>query len=970
MFKHNVISAAVLVGLASITSGALAQQQLERVEITGSHIKRVAKEGALPVEVLSSEDIRVSGAKTVLELMRQVSALGADGYNDTPTQNGFSKGVATASLRSLSATSTLILLNGRRMAPSAYANPNNGTSTLYDLNSIPISALDRVEVLKDGASAVYGSDAVGGVINFITKNNYRGYEVAASAGANDDGQFAKRNVNLTGGFGDLATKGWSLLLSADFTQKGRTTIRDGSNDIQADDYRAINLRLNPYNSSISQLPFFTKESKAGSLSFPQTGATARVVNVTAGCDPAQLITGAAVHGISTAPLLGRTFCNYDVDQFSDAQTKSEDANFLGRGVLQVTPNVQAYGELAITQSKRHFRDAARSTSGVSGATTNFLVGGLAQSFRAILEVGHPDNPFNNDPVPGRAAVSIRFADYPVNTELVNTSSRALVGAKGVWGNWDWDTGLLWNRSEREETRTGFPYLPTLRQILGPSGKSLASVISDPNFTHPIVSNNKSEIAQFDFKIGTEFGKLAGGAVGFAVGAEIRRETIVLVPDPDHAAGNILGLATTAIDGGRTVKSAFTEMRLPFFKSFSVELAGRYDKYPGLKSSFVPKVGAKWTPLDELGFRTSFGKGFRAPAVSQVTPGGAQFFLNGLHDPLRCQEDGVNPKPGAEAADCNKSVSGVGGPNPDLKPEKSKSWTFGVLLSPTKGLDLSVDWWKIRKVGEVALGSAQDALDHPDRFAPGTIVRDTNPNLLLNGVPGTGPLVSVATPWMNQGSTEVSGLDFDAKLRVPVAEGVTFNASAKLTYNLKYLREEVDGYPTFNVVGTNGGLADWATSVGDIPRTKGRLSAGFVLPQHVINLSMNHVSSVKQLRLYDGSNDPASVYSGDTCHWGGTNFDNVGGRTVLGVAPTATNGRDLYVNRYPSCTVPKWVTFDLNYTYSGFKNLDLSLNIQNFTDEKAPYQPASNTSSTVIDGYNSGLHNNPGRYWTISARYKF
>lgn len=162
--------------------------QLERVEVTGSNIKRTAKEASSPVDVLTAKDIAVSGVKTTAELLRTlVPAIGNDGFLDTPNQNGFSRGVSTVSLRNLSATSTLILLNGRRMTPSAYANPNNGTSTLYDLNSIPVSAIARVEVLKDGASAVYGSDAIGGVINIVTKKGKGAprFDLSAQGGSYD-----------------------------------------------------------------------------------------------------------------------------------------------------------------------------------------------------------------------------------------------------------------------------------------------------------------------------------------------------------------------------------------------------------------------------------------------------------------------------------------------------------------------------------------------------------------------------------------------------------------------------------------------------------------------------------------------------------------------------------------------------------------------------------------------------------------
>lgn len=902
--------------------------------------------------------------------MKLVPAIGADGFNDTPTQNGFSRSVATASLRSLGSTSTLVLLNGRRMTPAAYANPNNGASTLYDLNAIPISALERVEIFKDGASAVYGSDAIGGVINFITKNNFQGIEASVRAGFNDDREFRKNTATLAAGFGNFDSDGYNVLISADLTKRGATSIRDGSNDIQADDYRAINLRLNPYFSSLSAQPFFTKESAPGSLSFPQNTATSRVVNVTAGCDPAQLLTGGAVYGISTLPLLNRTFCNFDGDAFTDVQSKGSDLNLISRGTLKLGGNMTGFAELAYGRSERTIRGAPRAISGVS-PTRNFLLGGEAPTFQAILEVGHPDNPFNNDAVPGRAAVGIRFGNLPGGYTFSDIKQyRGLAGVRGTaFGSWDWETALLWNKTERETREQGFLYLPVLRQMLGApgptSGRSLASINADPNLTVPLKNVASAEIRQFDAKASGELGSLPGGAIGMAAGLEVREESIGIDTDPNIAAGNILGLSNTQVAGKRTVKSAFVEFRTPFFKSFEMDFAGRVDKYPGIKTNFVPKVGAKWTVTDALALRSTFSRGFRAPAVSQVSPGGAQFFVNNLVDPLRCEEDGVTPKPGAAASDCAKSVSGVGTSNPDLRPEKSRSASLGFIFSPSRGFDMLVDIYKIRKEGEVALGSAQSVIDNPNRYPPGALTRDTNPALLLNGVAGTGPLLAVSLPWTNQGSTEVSGVDFELKGTF-VADGMRWDPYMRGSYALSYRREEQPGYTTFNVVGTNGGIADWATSVGDIPRLKMRMGVAVSKGDHLVNLALNYISGISYKREYDGSFDPPRVYSGTTCHYGGANNDSVTGRSVLGVAPTATNGRDLYINRYPDCKMTAWETLDMGYTYTGFKNLTLSLNIANILDVAAPYAP----NATVSQGYNTGLHNNTGRYFSLSASYKF
>jgi iron complex outermembrane recepter protein len=959
---------------ACLPSWAVAQpSETQRIEITGSNIKRIAKEGTSPIDTITAAEIKSSGAKTVLELMKLVPALGTDGFNDSPTQNGFSRGVATASLRSLSSTSTLILINGRRMTPSAYANPNNGTSTLYDLNSLPLSAIARVEIFKDGASAVYGSDAVGGVINFITRADYQGFQIGATVGANDKSEFGKQSINFSAGFGNLSVDRFNVLVSGDLTKRSRTTIREGSDDIAADDYRAINLRLNPFNSSLSAEPFFTKETSRGSLSFPQTGASARVVNRTANCDPAQLITGSAFYGNVTAPLLGRLFCNYDLDQFSEMQNKGTDTSFLSRGTLLLSPSITGFAEAAVSKSERTYLLPPRTTSGLS-PTTNFLVGGLATPFQAILEVGHPDNPFNSDPTPGRAAVGIRFENNAGGTELVNTQYRGLVGLRGSAGTLDWESAVLWNRTEREETNYGFLRLPVLRQMLGApgptSGRSLASIVADPNLSRPLVNNGSAAILQWDGKVTTEFGDLPGGPIGFAAGLEIRRESITIDPDPANASGEILGLSTTAVTGKRNVQSAFIEFRAPVLKSLELEFAGRLDKYPGIKTNFVPKFGAKWTANSAVALRGTYSEGFRAPAVSQVSPGGAQFFLNNLIDPLRCEEDGVTPKPGAQPSDCAKSVSGVGGANPELKPETSRSYSLGLILSPAKDLDFVFDYYNILKKGEVALGSADDVINNPGRYPPGALTRDTNPALLLNGVAGTGPLLAVQTPWTNQGSTEVTGVDFEAKASTQIESLGKWSNSLRGAYIIKYSRQEQPEYPTNNLVGTNGGLSDWATTAPDIPRWKLRATTSIDTGSHEFTGAFNYVSGVSFIRRSDGSTSPPAVYSGKTCHYGGPASDTLPGRSVLGVAPTATNGRDLYINRYPECSVAAWETFDVGYTYTGIKGLRVGLNILNVFDTRAPYYPGTNTSTTVTQGHNAGLHNNTGRYLTLSLGYEF
>lgn len=943
---------------AQVTTGDTADLT-HKVEITGSNIKRTDKEGTSPIQVISAKEIQQSGAKTTLELLKQVPALGTDGFNDVSNQNGFSRGVATASLRNLGSTSTLILINGRRLTPSAYANPNNGTSTLYDLNSIPISALERVEVFKDGASAVYGSDAIGGVINFITKKDYQGFEVAVKAGANDDYEYARQNINATAGFGDLNKDGYNFFFTGDYSRRDRSVVRDTTKDVEQNLYGRINYRLNPFFSNasvaatplgaISSSPIFFRERSPGSATFNQDSTS----SITLNCDPSRQLVGGPQFGIlaNNTNLTNRRFCSYDVDQFTESQNKGTDLSFLTVGNIKLNSSITAFAEAGYTKSERTTTGAPRTFNG-STPTTNFLVGGQATPFQAILPIGHPDNPFSNS----RAAVAYRFENLPNVNELTNKSIRLLGGLRGDIGEFSWESAVLWDESKRDESTTGFLYLPTLRTLIT-QNRSLASIAADPTIGRTVTNKGTASIFQWDAKVSGEFGKLSGGAIGIAAGAEYRKEKIDLTPDEANARGDILGLATTAVKGSRNVESGFAEIRLPFLKNWEVEAAGRVDKYEGLSAKFVPKIGTKWNVTNSLAARASYSEGFRAPAVSQVSPGGAQFFLNGIVDPVRCP-NGRTPLPGGDSSDCSRSISGVGGTNPDLKPETSKSYSAGFVISPSTTFEATIDYFKIRKEDEVALLNTSDLLNNPQNYPAQYITRDSNPSTFLldtngNRIPNTGSLLAVQIPWVNQGTTETSGIDLNVKFENAIGRFGKLSTNLNSTYTLSYRRAEQSGDLERNIVGSNGSIADVATSSPNIPRFKGRIQTAWIIDDHTTTLAVNYVSPISLLRRYNNRVEYPTAF----CQYGAA-------------APGGIRPATVSLPQYPivfgsSCEIASWTTVDAGYTYTGFKNLTLGISVLNILDSKAPYAPGSATL-----GYDAGLHNGTGRYFNLSARYAF
>ncbi len=959
--KQSVLAVALTLGSSHIV---LAQQTAATpaapsatVYITGSNLKRTEKEGTQPIQVITTKDIRDSGAATVTELMRQVPSMGSD-QNIDSNDPGFAGGVSTASLRGLSSTSTLILLNGRRMTPSAYADPNDGNSTLYDLNSIPLSALERVEILKDGASAVYGSDAIGGVINFITKANFQGVEVSARASANDDRNFKRKGANIFWGKGDLDADGYNVFVTADVSDRDRVR-RTDVKDIEYDTYKALNNRYaTPYGSTSSASPAFYRESAPGSKNFAvnRNNMADRLV-VRTNCDPSKQLVGSTAMGLAaTSVFIGRTFCNFDSSPFTEGTGDGKDASIMSRGMMKLGANMKGFAEVAYTRTERSYTGVPINIG--QAVTTNFASNSVVDPFQAVLEIGHPDNPFPN----ARASVGYRFENLRGGTKNVNENTRLVTGLQGTLGTWDWETAILYNQSVREDTTYDRLYLPTLRKLN--SGTSLAALAADPTISHDVVNNNKAAILQWDVKANTQFGQLGGGAMGLAMGAEVRREKLTLTPDPLLGSGQIFGLANSAIDGERDVKSAFVELRTPFLKNFEMDFAGRLDKYPGIKTNFVPKVGTKWTVTDSFAMRGTYARGFRAPALTQVLPGGSQFFQPGIYDPRRCQNDEVTPKPGATEVDCNKTAGGVGNSNPDLKPEKSKSISFGLLFSPNSNMDFGLDFYKIRKEGEVALGTAAQAMKNEDSN-PGVVQRDTNPvNLLIGAdgkaIPGTGPLLLVRLPWTNQGATEVRGVDFDAAFRKNLGEWGSFSAKLNTSYLDSYRFSENPGDIEHELAGHNAGIVDWSLSNSiDLPRWKTSLSGSWSLGSHAFNASVNYIGRVSLERKYDG----AETYEKPFCHYG-TRKDPEPNRAAL---------NPNYEGTFPECAVNSWTRLGVGYTYTGFKNLSLNVNIQNVLDTKAPYDPAYGTSTSTgapLAGYNEGLHNPYGRYFQVTARYAF
>ena len=313
-----VAAVAHCLGMAVVTTAAHGQATatapVERIQVTGSNIKRVDSETPSPIVTITREQIRQSGTRDIAELLRNVTAASAGSQMDN-TSNSFSNGAQTVSLRGMGSASTLVLLNGRRIAPGAYADPNTGNSTVYNLNSIPVDAIERIEVLKDGPSAIYGSDAMAGVVNIILRSDYDGAEVSGSYSTNEQNLFTNYRASATVGFGSLDKNRFNVIASLEHFHRDPVNIKELAH-VPVDDL----VRLGAWRTTQSANGYPANYFREGVLG---NGNFATFVGVDANC-PADKIIAAR--------------CRYDLYNDTNIVFKQQRNDAYLRGTFALTPS--------------------------------------------------------------------------------------------------------------------------------------------------------------------------------------------------------------------------------------------------------------------------------------------------------------------------------------------------------------------------------------------------------------------------------------------------------------------------------------------------------------------------------------------------------------------------------------------------------------------------------------------------------
>jgi len=869
--------------LAMSSTLTLAQEKVERVEITGSAIKRtINEETALPVTIIDAKQLRESGITSVEEAMNVISG------NQTTQGSGqsvglFTGGAALANLRGIGSNKTLVLLNGRRLASFAFQVPG------VDLNSIPLAVVERIEVLRDGASAIYGTDAIGGVINFITKRDFSTGEISAEMTHPKENGGGESRITLTKGIGSLDKDGWNLWASYD----NRNQDAIAAVDRQFGATGVIPGKLNK--TSGTTFP--------GNWTQPSTGVSGNPTLAT-GCVPPFSLP------------LASTSCRYDYTAAIDLIPPQNTETITARGNLKLGSHLASL-EVLHASNTNVARVAPDPVTGITmnPGTPFFPTTGLPAGF---------------DPA---APISVGWRMVPGGRRTNETdafSDRVVATLKGsMFTDWDYEAGLFWNQSRATDMITDGYVNATLIKAgvlagtLNPfaTPTTAQQALIDAAKLRATDGTASGSTTGADFRLSGEVGNLPGGKIGVSAGLETRKEKYQN-DTVDDVVNNVpsLGRAPFHANGNRDVNAFTLEALVPIHKTFELQLATRTDHYSDFGSTTNPKIGFKFQPVQSFLLRGSYNKGFRAPTLDDLYgPQNITYSANAYDDPLLCP-GGVVAAGGIASRDCGQQVQAQIGGNPNLKPEKSKTHTFGVVFQPNRDLQLSVDYWKIELTNTINAFPETAVMGNPVQYAN----RIFRCNQLSAAVQATLDRCSglfansnaigyIVTLSDNLGVTNTDGLDFGASYLFKTDRfgrfAMTYNGTRVNSY--KYQNSPDD--PLKENVGVfqdTSPVFKW---------------------QHVLNVNhmLGHWSTLLTMRYKSGYVD-----------------QNPGGEGNNVSAYTLT---------------------DLSTTYTGFKNFALTAGVKNLFDKDPPF---SNQGVTFQQGYDPRFTDPTGRAYFLRGSYKF
>jgi iron complex outermembrane recepter protein len=986
---------ALMATAASLSWPALAQDSLPAdrgaeeadaaaIVVTGSRIKRDPNNSALPLTIITADDLAKEGINSPEQFISLLSSNGNGADNlasnsdvTSGAQRG-TNGLSAANLRGQGASSTLVLLNGRRVAAHGL------TGSAVDVNQIPFAAIERIEVLKDGASAIYGTDAIGGVINFITKKDFQGISLSGFTDITQKGDSPIYRLSGTVGYGDLDEQGFNIMAAV--SKSWNSGLKGGSRSFVNGNQPLRGLSIDTRGTPIATA--FPLNATAAGVGIAQSGTllggtTGTLTNLNfgttrmngginildlpggAGCDS---VDGGLAYDEQLWATPSAAFaCAWDTGRAATLQQPLETLTYYGRATAKLGDH-EIYAEVTgsdATSAKRF------SNNQYSGNATTLPI---AYPLNALTAATYNDV-YNRilGTFPGIAAnygrpIAFRYRCIACGVREYVTDTKTLRGALGIEGpiadGWDYRAGASYAKSESSSVLgTGYHY----RGVFTSTAQAAASGVvgaatgrADPRApTAPgasapgivglfnsgilnpfstiqspealaalqavsaegaILYGGQYEVKQFDASIAGELFELPGGMVQIAVGADYRKETYSFNGSPD-AALNTPDIFNAAFDQAnaltpknRSVKAIYGEINVPVFDMLELTAAGRVDDYSGFGSTFNPKFSAKFRPFDWLMFRGSYNTGFRVPGFNQI--------FNGVT---------ISPNPGNTLVDPSRCPTGavnpaiigcdaitpetLSGGNLNLGPETSKQASVGVVFRPTSRISASFDWWSISVDDTIGVLTIPQLLANMT-FFPDRIIRN-----------GAGIITQLDLRADNIGSRRTKGLEVSLRGDTDAFGGI-LSGSLDGTYLLKKREKFLPSAPY------GPSLIGVFTFAGDL------------------GLKWKHNANISW------SNDDWGVSLSQIFRKGYTN------QKLPGIANGTVVRPDFNEN------VSNYVIYNFAVTAKAWEKMKITIGVKNLFDTDPPFAITYDSNTGAGSSWEPRVADPRGRSFTLAAEVKF
>jgi iron complex outermembrane receptor protein len=959
------------------------------IVVTGTLFRRTDTETPSPVTVLTADALDKRGISTVAEAVQRLSANNAGALPNNFTAAGaFAAGASAVSLRGLTTSSTLVLFDGLRAA--YYPLADDGTRNFVDLNTIPDAIIDRIDVLKDGASSTYGADAVAGVVNIITKKSFNGFSGRVEAGISQRGDAGHQRVSGTWGFGDLDEKGFNFYVSGEYERQNPLYSADRGYPYNTADFSKLcgptgavtQCRTNGIQNGVNADGTFTQGTTNVPIVREYIGNTTAVgrfqlLNPALGCQGLNAITlTPAQSGVVANAAAALTNCQQDLrNQYNMIAPATSKFGASARFTAKLGENATFYvmgnyyqnrtTTTGLTQAIRNVTTPG--LSGVSASTASIALpvyicarnGAAATTINNVPTTPgctaangtlNPQNPFaaNGDV----ARIQTRL-NYGVGNEYYNQAYRIAAGLQGTFGDsWNYSVDATAMKEDLRVTYKGYIFVQHLLDVVADGtynfmNQNLNSQAVRDYVTPTLVNRSTSDVQQVQANLAHSFFDLPGGPLQIAVGAAYRRESVNAPsanPDANGPINRYFTINGFGSAGKRTVQSAFFEIQAPILNQVEIQGAGRYDHYSSGQSNFSPKIGIKFKPIPQIALRGTFSKGFRIPSFAESGASPTTGFIT-VNTPCSFQvahgsvlkPDGTCTTVGTYATGYSLGLTTVG--TPGLKPEKSTNFTAGIIINPVSWLTLTADYYNIHKKDLITGADYNPAIAAYYAGQPipaGLTITQDVPDVSF---PAAQPRIAfISYGFENANSQQTSGLDLTLDARIPLGHGIKWNTNVDATYIFYYAQRLKSGA----LQRYDGTLGNYQiTSASGTPKWHGSW-------QNTVDF--NGKGSVTLTTYY-------------TSGYGEEAEDAGGVRGVCGTAPTVA-----YRDGTPVvCRVKSFINNDLNAQINVGSKFTFYMNVGNLLDVKPPYDPTTYGGSNYNPAWASaGIL---GRTFTFGAKVR-